>query len=165
MPRLTAITQNNFQSAPGQTKGYFTVSNITTNTDLKSLDEFRDMVVKASGGTLIRLKDVGTVDLSAQSYDSSVLMNGQHAVFIGVETTPTGNPLNVVADIRKMQPDLERSLPGQIESMIRREVSNAIDDAVFRVVAETQDALARALGQVVERAVKEELNRLRNEGG
>jgi hypothetical protein len=61
--------------------------------------------------------------------------------------------------------DLERALPGQIESMIRREVSNAIDDAVFRVVAETQDALARAIGQVVERAVREELTRLRNEGG
>jgi multidrug efflux pump len=67
-----AIQSNNFQSAPGQTKGYFTVSNITANTDLKSLDEFRQMVVKASGGTLIRLKDIGTVDLSAQSYDSSV---------------------------------------------------------------------------------------------
>ena len=74
-----------------------------------------------------------------------------------------------VADISAVRDavldDLERSLPGQIESMIRREVSNAIDDAVFRVVAETQDALARALGQVVERAVRDELTRLRNEGG
>ena len=74
-----------------------------------------------------------------------------------------------VADISAVRDavldDLERSLPGQIESMIRREVSNAIDDAVFRVVAETQDALARALGQVVERAVRDELTRLRNEDG
>jgi multidrug efflux pump len=48
-------------------------------------DEFRQMVVKADGGTLIRLQDIGTVDLSAQSYNSNVLMNGQHAVFIGVQ--------------------------------------------------------------------------------
>src|SRR5215813_4867815 len=96
-----AIRSNNYQSAPGQTKGVFTVSNITANTDLKSLDEFRQMVVRANGGTLIRLEDVGTVDLSAQSYDSNVMMNGQHAVFIGVQSTPTGNPLTIVEDVRK----------------------------------------------------------------
>jgi multidrug efflux pump len=136
-----AITENNYQSAPGQTKGYFTVSNITTNTDLKSLDEFRDMVVKASGGTLIRLKDVGTVDLSAQSYDSSVLMNGQHAVFIGVQTTPTGNPLNVVADIRKMQPDLERSLPPTVKMNIAYDSTKFITSSIHEVERTLVEAL------------------------
>lgn len=75
-------------------------------------------------------------------------------------------PVVDISEVRDtLLEDLERTLPGQIDSMIRREVSNAIDDAVFRVVAETQDALARAIGQVVERAVKEEINRLRKEGG
>ena len=82
---------------------------------------------------------------------------------------PPPGPAAPVVDISEVRDtllqDLERTLPAQIDSMIRREVSNAIDDAVFRVVAETQDALARAIGQVVERAVKEELDRLRNEGG
>jgi multidrug efflux pump len=137
----TAIQTNNFQSAPGQTKGYFTVSNITTNTDLKSLDEFRDMVVKASGNTLIRLKDVGTVDLSAQSYDSSVLMNGQHAVFIGIQTTPTGNPLNVVADIRKMQPDLERSLPPTVKMNIAYDSTKFITSSIHEVERTLIEAL------------------------
>jgi multidrug efflux pump len=140
-----AIQTNNFQSAPGQTKGYFTVSNITTNTDLKSLDEFRDMVVKASGNTLIRLKDVGTVDLSAQSYDSSVLMNGQHAVFVGIQTTPTGNPLNVVADIRKMQPDLERSLPPTVKMNIAYDSTKFITSSIHEV----ERTLAEALGIVI----------------
>ena len=80
-----------------------------------------------------------------------------------VATLPPVADISAVRDA--VLDDLERSLPGQIESMIRREVSNAIDDAVFRVVAETQDALARALGQVVERAVRDELTRLRNEDG
>ena len=79
---------------------------------------------------------------------------------------PRVTPVSDIGIVRDaLLDDLERSLPGQIESMIRREVSNAIDDAVFRVVAETQDALAHAIGQVVERAVREELNRLRNESG
>ena len=136
-----AIRVNNYQSAPGQTKGYFTVSNITTNTDLKSLDEFRDMVVKASGGMLVRLKDVGTVDLSAQSYDASVLMNGQHAVFIGVESTPTGNPLNIVEDIRAMAPDLERSLPPTVKMNIAYDSTKFIRSSIHEVERTLIEAL------------------------
>jgi len=128
-----AISANNFQSAPGQTKGYFTVSNITANTDLTSLDQFRRMVVKSSGDTLIRLQDIGTVDLSAESYDSSVLMNGQHAVFIGIQSTPNGNPLNIVADIRKMVPDLERSLPPTVKMGIAYDSTKFINSSIHEV--------------------------------
>ncbi|HEY4134407.1 MAG TPA: efflux RND transporter permease subunit, partial [Alphaproteobacteria bacterium] len=52
-----AITSNNFQSAPGQVKGYFTLTNITADTDLTNIDEFRNMVVKAQNGALVRLRD------------------------------------------------------------------------------------------------------------
>src|SRR5271168_1409115 len=37
-----AITSNNFQSAPGQTKGYYTLTNITADTDLTNIEEFRN---------------------------------------------------------------------------------------------------------------------------
>jgi multidrug efflux pump len=140
-----AIRANNYQSAPGQTKGYFTVSSITANTDLKSLDEFRKMVVRANGGTLIRLQDVGTVDLSAQSYDSSVMMNGQHAVFIGVQSTPTGNPLNIVKDIRAMAPDLERSLPPTVKMGIAYDSTKFIQSSI----SEVEHTLALAVGIVI----------------
>jgi multidrug efflux pump len=136
-----AIQANNYQSAPGQTKGYFTVSNIIANTDLSSLDQFRDMVVKANGGTLIRLKDIGTVDLSAQSYDSNVLMNGQHAVFIGVQSTPVGNPLNIVRDVRAMQPDLERSLPPTVKMGIAYDSTKFITSSIHEVERTLIEAL------------------------
>jgi multidrug efflux pump len=136
-----AIQANNYQSAPGQTKGYFTVSNITANTDLSSLDQFRTMVVKANGGTLIRLKDIGTVDLSAQSYDSNVLMNGQHAVFIGVQSTPVGNPLNIVRDVRAMQPDLERSLPPTVKMGIAYDSTKFITSSIHEVERTLIEAL------------------------
>ena len=56
-----AIRANNYQTAPGQQKGYFTIANITTNTDLQSVDAFREMVMKVSEGGLIRLRDIATV--------------------------------------------------------------------------------------------------------
>ena len=63
------------------------------------------MVVKAEGGSLVRLGDIATVDLGAQATNSSVMMSGQRAVFIGVQSTPTGNPLNIVRDVRALAPD------------------------------------------------------------
>ncbi len=56
--------------------------------------QFKNMVVKAKSGALVRMSDIATVDLAAQSWTSSVVMNGQHAVFIGIQATPSGNPLD-----------------------------------------------------------------------
>src|SRR5205823_3670365 len=92
-----AIRANNFQSAPGQAKGYFTVSNVNADTGLADIQQFNKMVVKAKDGAVVRMEDIGSVDLNAQSWTSSIEMNGQHAVFIGVQATPTGNPLSLVA--------------------------------------------------------------------
>ena len=50
------------------------------------------MVVKAEGGALVRLQDVATVELGAAEHDTSVQMNGQHAVFIGINATPDRQP-------------------------------------------------------------------------
>src|SRR6266705_5013394 len=66
-----AIRTNNFQAAAGQAKGYFVVSNVTTNTDLKNLDQFKRMIVKSKDGGFVRLEDIATVELAAQSTDAS----------------------------------------------------------------------------------------------
>ena len=62
-----AIRANNFQSAPGQAKGYFTVIDIVADTGLTNLEDFRAMVVKAADGGLVRLRDVATVELGAKA--------------------------------------------------------------------------------------------------
>ena len=62
-----AIRANNFQSAPGQAKGFFTVTNIIADTGLADVEQFRDMVVKAKAAALVRLDDIATVELGAQS--------------------------------------------------------------------------------------------------
>src|SRR5262249_30604483 len=58
-----AILANNVQSAPGQAKSYYTLTNVTANTGLEDIDQFRNMVVKSVKGVLVRMRDVATVDL------------------------------------------------------------------------------------------------------
>jgi multidrug efflux pump len=67
-----AIQANNYQSAPGQAKGYFTVTNVSANTGLTDVAQFKQMVVKSKNGALVRFEDIATVDLAAQSWTSSV---------------------------------------------------------------------------------------------
>ncbi len=137
-----AIQANNFQSAPGQAKGYFTVTNVTADTGLTSLDQFKQMVVKAGGGSLVRLQDVATVELGAQSTNSSVMMSGQEAVFIGIKATPLGNPLTIVQGVRALQPSIERGLPPTVKMKIVYDSTKFIQSSINEVIRTLVEALA-----------------------
>src|SRR6202030_1032380 len=136
-----AIRANNFQSAPGQAKGYFTVTNVNADTGLASVEQFTKMVVKAKDGAVVRMEDIGTVDLNAQSWTSSIEMNGQHAVFIGVQATPTGNPLSLVAGIRGLLPEIQRNLPPSVKMQVAYDSTKFIQASI--------DEVEFSLGQAV----------------
>ena len=140
-----AIRANNFQAAAGQSKGYFIVSNVTTNADLTNIDQFKRMTVKAKDGGFVKLEDIAVVELGAQSTDSSVSLNGQHAIFIGVQATPQGNPLNIVTGVRALFPEIQRNLPPSLKMTVAydstkfirssiEEVRNTLIEAVVIVV-------------------------------
>ena len=140
-----AIQANNFQAAAGQSKGYFTVSNISTNTDLQNLDQFKRMVVKAKDGGLVRIEDVASVELAAQSTDASVAMDGQHAIFIGVQATPVGNPLTIVKGVRALLPDIERNLPPSLKMKVAYDSTKFIQSSIDEV----EKTLIEAVGIVI----------------
>ncbi len=128
-----AIQANNYQSAPGQAKGYFTVTNVSANTGLTDVAQFKNMVVKAKSGALVRMGDIASVDLSAQSWTSSVAMNGQHAVFIGIQATPSGNPLTLVKGVRALMPELQRNLPPSMEMQVAYNSTKFIQASIDEV--------------------------------
>jgi len=140
-----AIQANNYQSAPGQAKGHFTVTNVSANTGLTDVAQFKQMVVKSKNGALVRLEDIATVDLAAQSWTSSVAMNGQRAVFIGIQATPTGNPLTLVRDVRALLPEIERNLPPSVVMQVAYDSTRFIQASIDEV----QFSLALAVAIVV----------------
>ncbi|HUC10628.1 MAG TPA: efflux RND transporter permease subunit [Stellaceae bacterium] len=128
-----AIEANNYQAAPGQAKGFYTVTNVSTNTGLTDVDQFENMVVKSHGGALVRMRDIATVDLAAQSWTSSVMMNGQHAVFIGIQATPSGNPLTIVKGVRAELPELQRNLPPSVHMEVAYDSTKFIQASIDEV--------------------------------
>ncbi len=136
-----AIRANNYQAAPGQAKGLFTVTNLSADTGLTSIDEFRQMVVKAKEGALVRLSDLGTIDLDAQKFDQSVMMSGDNAIFIGVKSTPLGNPLNIVEGVRNLLPDIQRGLPPTVNVRVAYDSSKFIASSIDEVVKTLAEAI------------------------
>jgi len=137
-----AIAANNFQAAVGQTKGYFTISDVTANTDLRSVDDFKRMVVKANDGGLVRMEDIATVELAAQATDTSVTMNGENAVFIGVQASPQGNPLNIVQGVRALFPEIERNLPPSVRMKVAYDSTTFIQSSIDEVEKTLIEAVA-----------------------
>jgi len=136
-----AIAANNFQAAAGQTKGYFIVSNVSANTDLQTIDQFKRMIVKSKEGGLVRIEDVATVELAAQSTDASVAFNGEHAIFIGIKATPQGNPLTLVKGVRALFPELERNLPPSMKMKVAYDSTKFIQSSI--------DEVEKTLGEAV----------------
>ncbi|MBV9493025.1 MAG: efflux RND transporter permease subunit, partial [Acidobacteria bacterium] len=96
-----ALSSNNYLSALGRTKGTMTAVNLVANTNLQTVDEFKQLVVKERGNDLVRLGDIADVVLGAETYDGDVSFNGQTAVFIGVFVLPTANTLDVMKRVRE----------------------------------------------------------------
>jgi multidrug efflux pump len=108
------------------------VANIKVNTDLVSVADFRDLVIKRQGGAIVRLGDVATVELGAANKDSSGLMDGEPAVYFGLNATPVGNPLVIVGELNRLLPDIKRNLPPgtsvQVPFELARFISASIDE-------------------------------------
>src|SRR5216110_3073188 len=102
-----ALARNNYLSALGRTKGSMVSVNLIANTDLRTAQEFRQLVVKEQNGTVVRLGDIADVVLGAENYDSDVRFNGQSAVFMGIWVLPTANTLDVIKKVRSEIPAIE----------------------------------------------------------
>lgn len=137
---VNALQQQNFLTAAGQIKGEFVLFNINAKTDLNTIQQFENIVLKTSNGTLIRIRDIGKVELGAQTYDSSVIFNGKNGVFIGIKATPTANPLTVINDVKKMMPELENNYPSHFSGKIVYDSTEYIRSSLHEVIRSITEA-------------------------
>jgi len=130
----TALAANNYLSAVGQTKGQLVQINLTASTDLKNVDEFRRLVVKQSGDTLVRLQDVAEVVLGADTYDQEVRFSGNKAVFMGVWVLPNANSLDVIGRVNKEVQTIQKELPSGMQASVAFDSTKYIQSAIDEVV-------------------------------
>src|SRR5947209_566373 len=128
-----ALSNNNYLSALGRTKGSMVSVNLVANTDLKTAEEFRQLVVKEDKGVVVRLGEIADVVLGAENYDSDVRFNGQNSTFMGVWVLPTANSLEVIARVRDAMKEIQAQLPAGMTAGIPYDSTAYIQNAIREV--------------------------------
>ena len=136
-----ALTANNYLAALGSTKGQMVTVPLTGGTDLHSLDEFKQLIVKQSGDSVVRLEDVATVTLGSENYDFNVAFGGVRSVFIGIKVAPEANILDVAKRVREAFPDLQNQLPNGVTGQIVYDSTDFINTSIKEVIKTLVEAL------------------------
>ncbi|HWS97398.1 MAG TPA: efflux RND transporter permease subunit, partial [Candidatus Methylomirabilis sp.] len=130
----TALANNNYLSALGNTKGTMVSVNLVANTDLRSPDDFRKLVVKQDKGVVVRLGDIADVVLGAENYDQDVRFNGETATFMGIWVLPNANSLEVIRNVRAALPAIREQLPTGMKLGVPYDSTAYIQDAINEVL-------------------------------
>jgi len=136
-----ALSANNYLAALGRTKGSYIQVNLSANTDLNSVEEFEELVLRAENGAIIRLKDVADVVLGSENYDVEVSYTGTQATFMGIWPLPNANSLDVMELVRKEMADIQRTLPKGLTASIAYDATAYIENAIHEVVKTLTETL------------------------
>src|SRR3954468_10505342 len=129
-----ALSKNNYLSALGSTKGDAVSVNLVANTDMRTAEDFRQMVIKQQNGVVVRLGEIANVVLGAENYDSDVRFNGESATFMGIWVLPTSNSLDVIKQVRQTIPGIRAELPQGMNVGIPYDSTAYIQDAINEVL-------------------------------
>ncbi len=129
-----ALAANNYISGVGTTKGQMVQVNLTASTDLHTLDAFRELIVKQTGPSIVRLKDVANVTLGNDEYETEVGFDGQSAVYIGIQVAPGANLLDVIKGVRTVFPGIQQQLPQGLNGVIVYDSTDFVSSSINEVV-------------------------------
>jgi multidrug efflux pump len=144
----TALANNDYISAVGNTKGAMVQIILTSTSNLHSLADFRNLIVKQIGASNIRLSDVAEVSLGADSYESGVHFNGRNGVFLGVQIAPSANLLSVVEGVKAVLPEIESQLPQGLSVNVAYDSSEFVNSSINEVALTLIEALVIVMGVI-----------------
>lgn len=138
---VNALKNQNVQVAAGRIgqepapHGQVLDLNITTLGRLNQPEQFEDIIVKVGQGTsVVRVKDIGRVELAAKSYDSISYFNGVPAVTVIVYQSPGSNALHVGNQVRQTLHELKKNFPAGMDYKIVYEASDFVRSSLHEVV-------------------------------
>ncbi|MBB4952091.1 multidrug efflux pump [Agrobacterium vitis] len=130
----TALKSNDYISGLGTTKGNLVQINLSSSTNLHSLAEYKNLVLKETNGAIIRLSDVANVTLGNDDYDSATSFNGKTAVYIGIQVAPGANLLDVINGVKAAYPEIQAQLPAGLTSQIIYDSTDFVNSSIDEVI-------------------------------
>nr|WP_024965045.1 MdtB/MuxB family multidrug efflux RND transporter permease subunit [Pantoea sp. IMH] len=138
----TAITSANVNSAKGSLDGPERSITLSANDQMKSAEDYRQLIVAYQNGSPVRLRDVATVETGAENRWLGAWANRQPAIVLNVQRQPGANIITTADSIRRMLPGLTASLPKSVEVKVLSDRTTNIRASVHDVQFELMLALA-----------------------
>lgn len=136
-----ALSANNYLAALGHTKGSLIQVNLTADTNLRTIQDFKRLIVRSENGANIRIEDIGEVVLGAEDYDAEVRFSGKTAVFMGIWPLPNANSLDVIELVKKEMAAIQRDLPSGMQARIAYDSTDYINNAIHEVLKTLGDTM------------------------
>jgi len=136
-----ALAANNFLAALGRSKGSLIQVNLTANTNLNTVEEFRQLAIREQNGTIVRLSDIADVVLGAEDYDAEVRFSGQTAVFMGIWPLPNANSIDVIKRVKAEMAGIQKDLPTGMQARVAYDATEYINNAIHEVLKTLGDTL------------------------
>ena len=128
-----ALRRNNYLAAVGQTKGNLVQLNLLANTDLRSVDEFKDLIVAERAGGIVRLSDVARVELGAEEASMVAKFSEKEAVYLGVFPVVGVNEIEVAHRLRAEMERIRPTLPKDIDMRLAYDATVFMEDALKEI--------------------------------
>jgi multidrug efflux pump len=143
-----ALQRNNYLAAVGQTKGNLVQVNLLANTDLRSVEEFKDLIVADRDGAITRLSDVARVELGAEEADMVAKFNDKEAVYLGVWPLIGVNEIEVAHRLHAEMERLRPTLPKDVDMRLAYDATVFMEEAL-KEIAKTLSETIMIVGFVV----------------
>ncbi|MGE8498018.1 MAG: MdtB/MuxB family multidrug efflux RND transporter permease subunit [Pseudomonas sp.] len=136
------ITASNVNQPKGNFDGPTRVSQLDANDQLKSADEYRELIITYANGAPLRLKDVASIIDGAENTRLAAWADLNAAVLVNVQRQPGANVIDVVDRIQTLLPHLTEGLPASVEVKVLTDRTQTIRAAVRDVQHELLLAIA-----------------------
>jgi HAE1 family hydrophobic/amphiphilic exporter-1 len=144
----TALREQNVQvaagavgDAPANADQMYTIS-VRAAGRLTEVDQFQRVVVKAGAdGALVRVSDIGRVELGAETYASNLRFRGLSASGVGIQLLPTANALEVYQGVMGEMSRLERNFPPGLEWRLAFDNVAVVRESIVEVLKTLAEAI------------------------
>src|SRR3954466_1991506 len=128
-----ALRRNNYLAAVGQTKGNLVQVNLLANTDLRTVEEFKNLIVADRNGAIVRLSDVANVELGAEEAEFVAKYGTKTGVYLGVWPLIGVNEIEVAHRLKAEMDRIRPTLPKDIDMQLVYSATVFMEDALTEI--------------------------------
>lgn len=135
----TALSEQNIEAAPGkfgENGGQSFQYVIRYQGKLQTVEEFEDIIIRSAGnGQLLRLRDVARVELGAQAYNTTSIVNGKPATMISISQTAGSNATQIINDAKVVIEEASKSFPQGVSYTYMVDINKFLNASIEKVIS------------------------------